>query len=1018
MKSCKNAWVLLGVLFAGFSWGCQCDEATTESVTPDFQISGSPPWVSASGGQVTVNFGDVLVGQSKSVDLTVSNKGDFVLKVTKAELGAGTSTEFAYNMAIPLELQPQKDSVISLAYTPTAPGKDLGSVVLTTNVAEGKQYTINLEGNGVQPDIEVCLPEQAKCNDDNKTELALDFGQTELGKSVGPKQVTVKNAGKYALNVKDAVVLSCPWDKPDCAFADMVAPSEPEFILDPASISGTYEAGAETTLNVTYKPIGGGATKSALRITNDDADELEVWVILRGTGIAPRLCPQPPVSLDFGSVQIGNHVDKEFTFTSCGTQPLEVTTVAFAASNTPEFSWTDGTAPEAPVTLQPGESMTLKIRYLPVDVGEDIGRVEIESKDPTAPKGYVDLRGEGTEGPTCNLQASPTTLSFVNIKAGSVGKKNVSLTNVGDAPCSVSSIARISGTDKNEFYLDPEPAYPLAVGAGATVDVTFAYKPLDNTPDNAKWRITSDDPKHPRTDIDLTATPAPTGCFLEANPPALNYGLVNLGQSKSLSFTVTNVGTQQCFVQSNKLDPTSSRSFAIGKITGLTGLNIVLPNGKYTVEVVYTPRVTQTESGKAIVEILQNFVPKTAATVTLSGGGVGPKVCLNPVRVDFGIVNIGSVENRQVEVVSCGTADLTVNSIKLGAGTSADFSLENPLPTGVYKAGEKKLMTVAYKPSDEGEDKGQVDVASTDPITPTAVAKLLGYGTNATTKCGNITGRVCSPGGEIWLGGAEVSAGGRQTTTDPDGYFTLTCVPVGQQNLHIESGSFSTDLSVLVEDRKTTNVSSQCVKGNAKIAVTWGQWDAAEVILDRLGITYDKYGSEGAEDDTRDLLRDWSKLSKYDILIMNCGVEEDSLGESQVLTNLQNFVQGGNSVFASDWALEYCNDPFQGYGTFGNEGSAPGPTVSAQILDPNLIAIMQTNTVRISDWYTQIEKAGAQTMVHIQADTNQDGSMRPMVISAQPFGASGGRCLYTNFHDASQNAQDIDKMFYYLVFQL
>ncbi|MBI5526130.1 MAG: choice-of-anchor D domain-containing protein, partial [Deltaproteobacteria bacterium] len=458
MKSFTNAWVLLGVVVAGFLAGCQCDEATTESVAPDFQISGSPPWVTASGGQVAVNFGDVLVGQTKSVEIKVSNKGDYVLEITKAELAAGTSTEFAYNVTIPLKLEPQKESAISLAYTPAAPGPDSGSVVLTTNVGEGKQYPIGVSGNGVQPDIEVCIPEQAKCNDDNETELALDFGQIALGESVGSKQVAVKNVGSYPLNVKDAVVLSCPWDKPDCAFVDMVAPSEPEFLLEPASISGTYVGGAEMAVGVTYKPMAGGATKSALRITSDDADELEVWVILRGTGIAPRLCPQPPVSLDFGSVQIGNHVDKEFVFTSCGTQPLEVTTVAFAASNTAEFSWTDGTAPEVPVTLDPGESMTLKIRYLPVDVGEDIGRVEIESKDPTAPKGYVDLRGEGTEGPTCNLQASPTTLSFVNIKAGSVGKKNVSLTNVGDAPCSVSSMARISGTDKNEFYLDPAPA--------------------------------------------------------------------------------------------------------------------------------------------------------------------------------------------------------------------------------------------------------------------------------------------------------------------------------------------------------------------------------------------------------------------------------------------------------------------------------------------------------------------------------------------------------------------------------
>ena len=137
-----------------------------------------------------------------------------------------------------------------------------------------------------------------------------------------------------------------------------------------------------------------------------------------------------------------------------------------------------------------------------------------------------------------------------------------------------------------------------------------------------------------------------------------------------------------------------------------------------------------------------------------------------------------------------------------------------------------------------------------------------------------------------------------------------------------------------------------------------------------------------------------------------------------MVANLQNFVKNGGSIFASDWALEYCGTPWPGYATWGNEGSAPGPEVAAEILDPNLVAIMQNNTVKITDWYTQIESAGPQTTVHIQADTNKDGSKRPMIISFEPYGPTGGRCLYTNFHDASQNAQDIDKMFYYLVFQL
>jgi len=1032
---CRRFVFPVVLALVAFLPSCQCDEAVSESVAPDFQISGSPPWVTASGGQVSVNFGDVLVGQTKSVELTISNKGDFVLKVTKAELGSGTSTEFAYNMAVPIELDPQKESVISLAYTPTAPGPDEGSVVLTTNVAEGKQYTIGLRGNGVQPDIEVCTAEPAACNDDNTVQLGLDFGEAALGGEAGPRQVTVKNAGGYALNVLDAVVLSCPWDKADCSFDEMAAPSEPEYALNPASISGEYPPGRTTAVGVTFKPFSGGGVKSALRISSDDADELDVWVVLHGKGIAPKLCPQPPVYLEFGSVTVGSFVDKEFTFTSCGTQLLTVNTIAFAPSNTAEFSWTDGTAPEAPVALDPGGSMTLRIRYLPADVGEDLGRVEIESSDPNAPKGYVDLHGEGTGEPTCSLSVSPTTLNFGRVLMGKTATKNVSLANIGDAACTVSGITRLSGTDKNEFSIDPALRFPLTVGPGAGAEAAFSYKPADAGADTSKWRVESNDPGHPRVDVDLTGSAASaSGCNLQVSPQALSFGLVSLGQSKTLSFTATNAGLGICFVDSVTLDSTSSRSFQIGRIDGLSTQKTMGPFEKFTVEVVYSPQVAQTESGAAVVNILSSSVSVLAASVSLSGGGIGPRLCVNPKNVDFGIVTIGAAVDRKAEVSNCGTADLSVNSVAFEAGASADFSFSGPLPAGTFRPGDKGEFTVTYQPSDEGEDKGGVAVASTDPIGPVTLVSLLGYGANDTTLCGNVTGRVCSPGGEIWLGGATVSAGGRQTTTDADGYFTLTCVPVGQQTVHIASGSFSTDVSVLVENRKTADVQSQCVQGSAKIAVGWGRWDSAQVILDRLRLPYDMYTDPNDSSAPKGypsaevLLTDRSVLSKYDIVILNCGISENRVDDPAVIANLQDFVAGGGSLFVSDWAYDFIERAWPGavdyYGDdtqlsaaqSGGSGFTAGP-IQADIVDPNLVSVMGINKVPLLFCCVTIDSADAATTVHIQGDVYRDSSEHPMVVSFVPF-PNGGRVLFTIFHNADQNARDIDRMFYYMLFQL
>jgi hypothetical protein len=97
--------------------------------------------------------------------------------------------------------------------------------------------------------------------------------------------VTVANKGAYPLSVKEAIVLTCPWDIQDCLFTEMVEPSSTEFVLDPLDISGLLGPGQLATLNVTYKPVSSGSNKSAVRITSDDPDEHEVWVLLLGTSL-------------------------------------------------------------------------------------------------------------------------------------------------------------------------------------------------------------------------------------------------------------------------------------------------------------------------------------------------------------------------------------------------------------------------------------------------------------------------------------------------------------------------------------------------------------------------------------------------------------------------------------------------------------------------------------------------------------------------------------------------------------
>ena len=53
-----------------------------------------------------------------------------------------------------------------------------------------------------------------------------------------------------------------------------------------------------------------------MEVTSDDPDEPIVVIELLGNGLAPKICPQPPFLVDFGSIAVGSTAQKSYRFTS------------------------------------------------------------------------------------------------------------------------------------------------------------------------------------------------------------------------------------------------------------------------------------------------------------------------------------------------------------------------------------------------------------------------------------------------------------------------------------------------------------------------------------------------------------------------------------------------------------------------------------------------------------------------------------------------------------------------------
>jgi hypothetical protein len=117
--------------------------------------------------QASLDFGDVLLNQSKTLTLTISNSGGSDLQITNIQItGAGFS--FKTQPQVPVTIQPGGNPVsIEVLFIPLNAQDYTGQITITSNDPDSPT-TIQLTGRGISaPNIEV-------------TPASLDFGKVQI----------------------------------------------------------------------------------------------------------------------------------------------------------------------------------------------------------------------------------------------------------------------------------------------------------------------------------------------------------------------------------------------------------------------------------------------------------------------------------------------------------------------------------------------------------------------------------------------------------------------------------------------------------------------------------------------------------------------------------------------------------------------------------------------------------------------------------------------------------------------
>ncbi len=373
---------------------------------------------------------------------------------------------------------------------------------------------------------------------------------------------------------------------------------------------------------------------------------------------APPACLVSPAALDFGRVAVGGHADRQFSFWNSGGGLLE----GEVAADCEHFAILSGAGP---FSLAHGHTRDVVVRYAPQTHDAHTCAVTFGESG----CGPVICSGVA---PLCSV--TPDTLDFGIVDRYTSADLAFTIANPGGAPISgevAESCARFSlVAGGGAFTLAPGEQRIVVVRFLAEVAGTFTCVVTTGT-DCA--------------DVFCRAVAVEPPPLCAISPPALEFGVVNVGASVERSFTITNTGGG--LLQGAVSSPCPE--FAV--IQGGGGYALA-HNSSRIVRVRFTPA----QDGPRSCEIATGGA---CAVVPCSGTGVGPFCAITPASLDFGQVRVGASRELTFVVRNVGggwldgqpSADCAAYAIVAGG---------EPFHLG---PGQTRLVTVRFAPQTTGE---------------------------------------------------------------------------------------------------------------------------------------------------------------------------------------------------------------------------------------------------------------------------------------------------------------------------
>lgn len=642
--------------------------------------SGTTPFVLNLSGTVTtsaqshltlspaaLDFGTVSIGTTDPLTLTVGNSGASDLVVSVITL---TGSEFGVSgITTPKTISAGTSVPVTVSFAPTTSGAVTGNIALVSNDPTNPTVNVALTGTGSTAAIGKLAASPS----------SLSFGTVATGTNAS-QNITLTNTGNAAVHISSVVAAGTGFSVTG--------------VTTPATLNPSQTA----TLSVKFAPTAAGSAVGTITITSD-AQGSPLTINLTGTGAAAGLSVSP-ATFNFGSVVDGQIKSQVFTITNTGTASLTVSQLTVSGTG---YS---ASGLNTPATIAAGQSATFSVLFAPTTAGSLAGSVLVASNAPNSPNSVV-LSGTGTAA-SVSITASPTSLSFGNVNAGSSSAKSVTITNVGNSTVSISQIT-VSAKDVSPSGITTPMT--LTAGQTATLNLTFAPKAAETVTGN----VTVSTSQGSSTVVAITATGVQAA--LTVTPATVSFGNVTIGSPNTQTLQLINPGTGVLTITQLSVTGTG---FSTSTVSLPLSIN---PGASTTFNAQFAPQAAGSATGS--ISLVSN-APTSPTAVALSGTGVAATLTISttPSSLSFGTVNTGTTAQQTVAIKNTGNSSVTISQINV-SGTG--YTLSGAGTPVTLTASQTLTITVNFSPTMAGAATGSVTITSNASGSPAAVA-LSGTG--------------------------------------------------------------------------------------------------------------------------------------------------------------------------------------------------------------------------------------------------------------------------------------------------